>query len=83
MLGLEEFFLSTCFGHAFWKMCQYATNEKVCKDLWYVFIKTAQGDVQKCIIWPNKSKKGKREWENACVNSSLPPRKMNTLVKTR
>jgi hypothetical protein len=34
VLGLEENFQGTCFGHAFSKACQYATtNEKVCKDL--------------------------------------------------
>jgi hypothetical protein len=30
-----------------------------------------------------KSRKGKQEWEKACVNSSLPPWKLNTLEKTR
>jgi hypothetical protein len=34
MLGLEEIFQGTCFGHAFSKACQYATTEEiVCKDL--------------------------------------------------
>jgi hypothetical protein len=34
ILGLEESFQGTCFGHAFSKACQYATTkEKVCKDL--------------------------------------------------
>ncbi len=46
MLGLEESFQSTCFGHAFSKACQYATTEeKVCKDLQYVLIKFAQKDL--------------------------------------
>ncbi len=46
MLGLEESFQGTCFGHAFSKTCQYATtNGKVCKDLWFVLIKTTQGDL--------------------------------------
>jgi hypothetical protein len=41
ILGLEESYQSICFGHAFSKACQYATtNEKVCKDLTYVSIKT-------------------------------------------
>ncbi len=53
MLVLEESFQGICFGHAFFKACQYATTkEKVCKDLWYVLIKAAQGDLQKCIMWP-------------------------------
>ncbi len=46
MLGLQERFQSTCFGHAFFKVYQYPTiDEKVCKDLWYVSIKATQGDL--------------------------------------
>ncbi len=42
ILGLEESFQWTCFGHAFSKVCQYATtNDKVCKNLKYVYIKFA------------------------------------------
>jgi hypothetical protein len=34
VLGLDESFQGTCFGHVFLKACQYATiNEKVCKNL--------------------------------------------------
>ncbi len=52
ILVLEESFQGICFGHAFSKACQYATTkEKVYKDLWYVLIKAAQGDLQKCIIY--------------------------------
>ncbi len=28
MLGLEESFKGNCFGHAFFKACQYATIEE-------------------------------------------------------
>jgi hypothetical protein len=60
MLGLEESFEGICFWHAFFKACQYVTTkEKICKDLQYVSIKFVQGDLQKCITWPKKSKKGK------------------------
>jgi hypothetical protein len=46
MLGLEESFQNTCFGHAFSKACQYATiDEFFCKDLQYVSIKFAQKDL--------------------------------------
>jgi hypothetical protein len=48
-----------------------------------VLIKYAQGDLQKCIIWPKKSGKARQEWEKACVNLGLPPWKLNTLVKIR
>ncbi len=74
MLGLEESFQDIYFGHAFSKACQYAIiKEKNCKDLQYVSIKSTQGDLQKCVTWLKESKKGNQEWENACVNSSLPP----------
>ncbi len=46
ILGLEESYQGTYFGHAFSKAYQYATiDEKVCKDLTYVSIKNAQGDL--------------------------------------
>ncbi len=42
MLGLEESFQGNCFGHAFYKACQYATiEEQNCKYLRYVSIKAA------------------------------------------
>ncbi len=41
--GLEKGFHGICFGHAFSKACQYGiVEEKVCKDLKYVSIKSAQ-----------------------------------------
>ncbi len=37
ILGLEESFQGTCFGHAFSKACRHAiTKEKICKNLRYV-----------------------------------------------
>ncbi len=40
VLGLEENFQGTCFGHAFIKACQYATiDEKICKCLRSISIK--------------------------------------------
>jgi hypothetical protein len=48
--GLEENFQGICFGHVFSKACQYGTvEEKVCKDQKYVFVKSAQADLQQCI----------------------------------
>jgi hypothetical protein len=47
-------FQGACIRHAFSKACQYATiEEKVCKDLQHVLIKFVQGNLQKCITWPN------------------------------
>ncbi len=58
--GFEESFEDTCFGHAFSKTCQYhIAKEKVCKDLKYLSIKSTQAHLQKCIIWPKKSRKGR------------------------
>jgi hypothetical protein len=52
ILGLDESFLGTCFGHAFPKACQYViTNEKVCKNLRFNSIKFAQLDRLRCITW--------------------------------
>ncbi len=37
ILGLDESFHGTCFGHVLSKTFQYATtNEKVCKNLWFI-----------------------------------------------
>jgi hypothetical protein len=45
-LYLEESYQNTCFGHAFSKAWKYATtDEKLCKKLTYVSIKTTQGNL--------------------------------------
>ncbi len=79
MLGLEENFQGACFGHAFSKACLYVTTkEKNCKNLSYVSIKFVQGDLKKCITWPKNLKRVK-----TCVNSNIPPQKLNTPMKTK
>jgi hypothetical protein len=46
ILGLEESYQGICFGHAFSRACQYViANDKAYKDLTYVFIKIAQGNL--------------------------------------
>ncbi len=46
MLGLEENFQDTYFGHVFSKACQYAIiRGKNCKDLQHVSIKSIQGEL--------------------------------------
>jgi hypothetical protein len=83
-LSLEESFQGTCFGHAFSKACQYGVaEEKVCKDLKHVFVKFAQADLQKCITRFKKSRKGKQEWNKACVKTSICPKKLNTPMKSK
>jgi hypothetical protein len=60
ILGLEENFNGSCFGHAFSKSCQYGTTEKkVCKDMRFVSIKNVQYNIKKCITWFKKSSKGR------------------------
>jgi hypothetical protein len=60
ILGLDESFQCTCFGHVFSKVCTYVTiDERVCKNLRFISIKSTQLDLQKCIIWPKKLKKGR------------------------
>jgi len=58
-------------------------DEFFCIGLRYVCVKTTQGDLQMYITWPKKIGKCRQEWNKACVNSRKPPRKLNTLVKTR
>jgi hypothetical protein len=83
-LVVIESFKGTCFGHAFSKACQHsAFNEKVCKGFTYVSIKFVQIDLQKCIIWLKKSRKGKQEWMKAYIIVCLRLGKLNALVKTR
>jgi len=61
-LGLEKNFQGIFFGYMFSKTCQYGNvMEKVCKNLKYVSIKSTQTNLQKCIIWLKKYKKGKHE----------------------
>jgi hypothetical protein len=73
-LGLEESFQGTCFCHAFSRTCQYATtDDKVYKNLKYVFIKFTQTCLHKCITWPNKSSKGYQKWNKACIEVGLKP----------
>ncbi len=41
ILGLEENFNGTCFGHIFSKTCQYAIiEENICKNLKFISIKS-------------------------------------------
>jgi hypothetical protein len=62
VLGLEESFNGTCFGHAFSKTYKYAiAKERVRKSLKYVSIKFVQSNIQKCITWPKQSGKGNQE----------------------
>ncbi len=52
ILGLEESFNGSRFGHVFSKACQYGiVEEKNYKDMKFVSIKNAQSNIQVCITW--------------------------------
>jgi hypothetical protein len=83
-LGLEENFSSKLFWSCFFQcMLIEQINENVCKNLKYVYIRFAQTYMQKCITWPKKFENCSQEWDKACVEGGLHPKKLNTLVKTR
>ncbi len=83
-LRLEESFQGTCFGHAFSKACQNGiVEEKVYKKLKYVSIKSTQANLQTCIIRSKKFGKGRHEWNKACLETKIQPKKPNILVKIR
>ncbi len=88
--GLKESFYRTYFGHVFSKACQYAiacqyatTDDKAYKNLKYVSIKSTSVNLQKCITWPKKLGKDHQEWNKACIEASLRPKKLNILMKTK
>jgi len=69
-LSLEENFQGTYFEHVFSKAYEYGiAKEKIYNNLKYVFIKSIQTNLKKCIIWPKKSRKGKQEWNKTCVET--------------
>ncbi len=57
-------------------------NEKMCQIFKYELIKSTQLDLQKCITWSIKFRKGKQKWNNACENYNIFPRKLNIIIKT-
>ena len=66
------------------KAAQYDIDDsKIYVGLCFVSLKTAQATLQKIITWTKKSRKGGREWKEACIDAQLRPRKLKTLVKTR
>jgi len=57
VLKLEKNFNGTHFGCAFSKTCQYvAIEEKICKDLKFVFIKLAESDNMVSNFWKRGTK---------------------------
>jgi hypothetical protein len=56
---------------------------QICRNLKYVFIKSTQTNLQKCITWPKKSRKGKHEWNKACAKTGFQPKKLNTQIRKK
>jgi hypothetical protein len=46
-------------------------------------VKDFQATLHKTITWTNKSRKGRQEWEKACMDSGLWPWKLKIPIKTR
>ncbi len=50
VMVVNLYFLGICFGHAFFKACQYATtNKRMCKSVKYVSIKFAKSNLQSAL----------------------------------
>jgi hypothetical protein len=80
--SMIQSFIGTCFRHAFSKAFQHSTyDERVSKGIKYVSIKLVQVNLQKCITWPKKSKKGKHEWIKVYITTNLKPIKLNRQIK--
>ncbi len=84
-LRLLKVYEGICFGHVMYKACQQATNgNKVSKCLVQVSVKDVQAALQKTItLCTKKSGKGRQEWEKACIECGMPPRKLKTVIKTK
>ncbi len=83
-LSMMECFQGTYFEHACSKAYQHAiVEERISRGLKYVSFKFAQANLQKCIIWPIQSRKGKDEWMKAYITILFMLKKLNTLVKTK
>jgi hypothetical protein len=53
----------------------------MCKNLEYVFIRSTQIDLYKCITWPKKIGKGRQEWNTTYVEINIHLRKLSTPMK--
>jgi len=83
-LSLEEIFQGIALAMFFLRLVRVPQQKIKCaKFLKEVSITFAKLDLWKCITWPKKFRKGKHEWNKTCIASSLCPRKLNTLVKTK
>lgn len=84
VLEMDVPYAGACFGHAFSKCCEHATdNSKVCAGFRAVSLKDVQGSLQKSITWIQQTRKGRQEWEKVCAEKQLLPRTLKPPVKKR
>jgi len=58
--------------HLLWACLFKSMSIWHCTNLKYVSIQSAQENLQKCIIWLKKSRKGRQEWNKACLEMHSP-----------
>jgi hypothetical protein len=58
-------------------------EENMCKGLKYVFIKSTQANLQKCITWFKKLGKGRHEWNKGSVETDICPKKLSIPMRTK
>ncbi len=67
------------FKHAVCKTCQYVTNDdKVSTSLTLVNMKDVQTSLKIIIFWTKKPRKGRHEWEKACIKYEMWHWKLKT-----
>jgi hypothetical protein len=70
ILSLDEIFKAFVLAMLLQNMSIYYHYKKICRNLKFVSINSAQSGLHKCITWSKK-------WNNVCSNSNLAPRKLN------
>jgi len=65
------------------KACQFTTIDQRFVKNSDLFPTSTQSNLHKYVSWPKCSGKFIHEWNKACANFKLCPRKLNILMKTR
>jgi len=82
--GFSKFMKVVVLGMWCLKHVSATNGNKVFKGLVQVNVKDVHVALQKMItLWIKKSKKGRQEWEKACIQCGMPPRKLKTVIKTK
>jgi len=82
--GFSKFMKVVVLGMWCLKHVSATNGNKVFKGLVQVNVKDVHVALQKMItLWIKKSEKGRQEWEKACIQCGMPPRKLKTVIKTK